>query len=66
MKVDREDLLRLARESGRPLGELGVHPEDAGWIRVHAETLASLAGRHRGRVLDYVWRIARKAARTAR
>lgn len=66
MNVDREDLVRLARESGRHLGELGVHPEDAGWIRAHAETLASLAGRQRGRALDYIWRIARRAARRAR
>lgn len=66
MKVDREDLVQLARESGRHLGELGVRPEDAGWIRVHAETLASLAGRQRRRTLDYVWRIARRAARRAR
>jgi hypothetical protein len=66
VKIDREDLVRLARESGRHLGELGVLPDDAGWIRTHAETLASLAGRRRGRVLDYVWRIARRAARRAR
>jgi len=66
MKVDREDLVRLARESGRHLGELGVRPEDAGWIRAHAETMASLAARQRGRALDYVWRIARRAARRAR
>ena len=66
MNVDREDLVRLARESGRHLGELGVRPEDAGWIRTHAETLASLAERRRGRALDYIWRIARRAARRAR
>jgi hypothetical protein len=66
MKVDREDLVRLARESGRHLGELGVRPEDAGWIGAHAETLASLVRRRRGRALDYIWRIARRAARRAR
>lgn len=66
MNVDREDLVRLARESGRFLGELGVRADDARWIREHAETVASLAGRRRGSALDYLWRIARKAARRAR
>lgn len=66
MNVDREELLRLARESGRQLGELGVRPEDARWIRAHAETVASLAGRRRASPLDYIWRIARRAARRAR
>jgi hypothetical protein len=41
-----EEVLReLARESGRVLGELGVRPGDQKWIREHAETIASLAGR---------------------
>ncbi len=66
MNVDREDLLRLARESGSILGEIGVRPEDARWIRVHAETVASLGGRRRTSPLDYIWRIARRAARRAR
>lgn len=67
MNADREDLVRLARESGRHLGELGVRPDDARWIRAHAETVASLAGRRRpASPLDYIWRIARRAARKAR
>ena len=66
MIVDRDALLRLARESGRQLGELGVRPDDARWIRMHAETVASLAGRRRASPLDYFWRIARRAARRAR
>ncbi|MEO8347829.1 MAG: hypothetical protein ABI610_02870 [Acidobacteriota bacterium] len=66
MSVDREELRRLARESGRHLGELGVRPDDARWIRTHAETVASLAGRVRASPLDYIWRIARRAARKAR
>jgi len=37
-----EVLERLARESGRRLGELGVRPEDASWLRRHAATIASL------------------------
>ncbi len=66
MNVDREELRRLARESGRHLGELGVRPDDARWIRAHAETVASLAGGCRASPLDYIWRIARRAARKAR
>ncbi len=66
MKVAREDLLRLARESGTILGELGVRPEDARWIRAHAETVASLVGGPRTNPLAYVWRIARRAARRVR
>ena len=68
MTADREDLLRLARESGGRLAELGVRPEDSRWIRTHAETIASLAreGRRRGRLSDYVLRLARRAARKAR
>lgn len=66
MNVDREDLVRLARESGSILGELGVRPDDARWIRAHAETVASLAGRRRASPLAYIWRIARRAARKAR
>lgn len=66
MNVDREELRRLARESGRLLAELGVRPDDSRWIRTHAEAMASLAGRRRATPLDYIWRIARRAARRAR
>jgi len=63
-----EDLLRLARESGRLLGELGVRPGDRRWIRLHAETVASLeiAGRRSNRLARWLYRLARRAARTAR
>jgi hypothetical protein len=65
--ADPEVLLRLARESGELLGELGVRPEDSRWIREHAETIASLAGRkRRASPFDYFVRLARKAARKAR
>lgn len=64
---DPEDLLRLARESGRLLGELGVRAGDDRWIREHAETIASLTRRSRGAgFLAYLRRLARKAARKAR
>ena len=66
MKPDPEALTRLARESGRILGELGVRAEDARWIRKHAESIASLARRARPNPLDYFSRLARKAARKAR
>ena len=63
-----EDLLRLARESGRRLAELGVRAEDERWIRRHADTIASLevAGPRRGRLTAWVYRLARRAARIAR
>lgn len=62
-----EDLVRLARESGRLLGELGVRSGDQRWIRAHAEAIASLTRRsRRPGLLAYVRRLARKAARTAR
>lgn len=63
-----EVLSRLAAETGRDLGELGVRPEDDRWIRLHAETLASLfeAGRRRARAPGWIHRLARRAARTAR
>lgn len=64
MTADPEDLRRLARESGRLLGELGVRPEDSRWIREHAETIASLTRRTRGPgLLTYLRRLARGAAR---
>lgn len=64
---DRDEaLLRLARESGGWLGELGVRPDDDQWIRAHAETLASLyRARRQGRA-GWLYRLARRAARTAR
>jgi hypothetical protein len=65
--ADPESLLQLARESGRLLGELGVRAEDDGWIREHAETIASLTRRARGPgLLGYLRRLALKAARKAR
>jgi len=62
-----EALLQLARESGKTLGELGVRPSDTRWIEEHARTVASLAGgvpppKARG----WLYRLARRAARTAR
>lgn len=69
MKPPDDAYVRLARETGRLLGELGVVPTDRKWIRAHAETLASLAGSvafpRRG-LLDHFWRWARRAARAAR
>ncbi len=61
-----EPLLRLARESGRLLGELGVRPEDDRWILAHAATLTSLFRAERARRAGWVYRLARRAARTAR
>ncbi len=66
LKPDPEVLKRVARESGKTLGELGVRAEDARWIREHAETIASLARRARPHPFGYLWRLARKAARKAR
>ena len=67
MSPMEEILARLARESGRRLAELGVRPGDEKWIREHAATIASLATvgpppRRRG----LLYRLARRAARTAR
>jgi len=65
--ADPEVLRRLARESGNLLAELGVQPGDSRWIRAHSETIASLGGRgRRPGFLDYLSRLARRAARTAR
>jgi hypothetical protein len=62
-----ETLRSLARESGRELADLGVRPQDEEWIREHADTIASLAGRRRRRRLaGFFYRLARRAARTAR
>ncbi|MEO8189384.1 MAG: hypothetical protein ABI682_03500 [Acidobacteriota bacterium] len=64
--VEDESLLRLARETGRFLGELGVRPEDDRWILAHASTLASLFRKERPRRVRWLYRLARRAARTAR
>lgn len=61
-----EALLRLARESGAWLGELGVRPGDDRWILAHAQTLASLFRAQRPRRAGWLYRLARRAARTAR
>ena len=67
MTADPEVLRLLARDSAERLAELGVRAEDSGWIRAHAETIASLAGRvRRSGFLAYLSRLARRAARTAR
>ncbi|PYQ68537.1 MAG: hypothetical protein DMF54_00225 [Acidobacteria bacterium] len=68
MDVSMDVWTRLARESGAVLAELGVRPEDSGWIREHAESIASLAGRARPKRRGYLslFRFARKAARKAR
>jgi len=65
--ADPDVLRRLARESGERMAELGVAADDSRWIGQHSETIASLAGRGRRPGLrDYLWRLARRAARTAR
>jgi antitoxin (DNA-binding transcriptional repressor) of toxin-antitoxin stability system len=45
-----------------------VRPGDEGWITEHAETIASLAGGKRPRrgKGSFFYRLARRAARTAR
>jgi hypothetical protein len=60
-----ESLRDLAREGGRALADLGVRPEDEKWIREHADTIASLAGRRRRRLAGLFYRLARWAARKA-
>ncbi len=40
--MSTDPLRRLAQERGRVLGELGVRPDDARWIRMEADALASL------------------------
>lgn len=67
MKPD-DVLVRLARESGRLMGELGVRPQDGKWIRAHAETIADLAGERvpKRRIYEIFARWARRAARAAR
>jgi hypothetical protein len=63
-----DPLVRLARETGALLGELGVRADDRAWIQAHAETIASLTVPRRGGpgVLERLYRLARRAARTAR
>jgi len=56
-----EALRNLARESGRALGELGVRPADGKWIREHAETVASLAGK---RTANGFWRLFRRSLKS--
>lgn len=58
-------LSRLARETGALLGELGVRPEDSGWIAEHAGTVASLvrpwrARGHRSRLGELLRRTVRR------
>jgi hypothetical protein len=66
--IDREVLSRLARESGSLLAELGVRPGDRDWIRLHAETVGSLdrVSTPRRGLAGLLYRLARRAARTAR
>lgn len=68
MTAPEDDFGRLARESGRLLGELGVRREDEKWIRAYAETIADLAGARPARRLfyDVFVRWARRAVRAAR
>lgn len=66
MSETREVLRQLARESGRLLGELGVRTDDREWIDTQAETIASLASETRRRRGGWLYRLARRAARTAR
>ena len=65
--IDARSYILLDYESGRVLGELGVRPEDGNWIREHADTIASLASRRpRRRFAGFLYRLARRAERTAR
>jgi hypothetical protein len=66
MSPREEVLRRIARESGRCLGELGVRPDDEKWVRTHAETIASLRVAARPRPRNLFYRLARRAARIAR
>jgi hypothetical protein len=63
-----EVLRRLAVESGRLLGQLGVRPEDERWIDRHAATVASLVSvrKRRGPIARFFYRLASRAARMAR
>jgi hypothetical protein len=71
MSALEEVLRQAARESGRMLADLGVRPGDEEWMAEHAAVIASLAGeKRRGRrkasFLYPLYRLARRAARTAR
>jgi hypothetical protein len=66
--IDPEVLARLARETGADLALLGLRATDEPWISRHAESIASL-GRpepRRARLAERLYRLARRAARTAR
>jgi hypothetical protein len=66
--IDRPTLSRLASETGAQLAEMGVRPSDRDWIRAHADTIASLGvvARPVGFLRGWIYRFARRAARTAR
>ncbi len=67
MTVSEEILRQLARESGRVLGQLGLRPDDTKWIEEQAQTITSLAGgKRRSGLSNLLYRLARRAARTAR
>lgn len=72
IEVEEETLSRLAAETGAALGDLGVRADDERWIRAHAATLESLfEARRPGRAawlrpFGAIYRLARRAARTAR
>jgi len=66
--IDPEVLARLARETGAELAALGLRASDRQWIARHAESIASLARPEprRARLAERLYRLARRAARTAR
>jgi hypothetical protein len=66
--IDRPTLARLASETGAQLAQMGVRTSDRDWIRTHADTIASLgvAARRVGFLRSWIYRFARRAARTAR
>jgi hypothetical protein len=67
--IDPEVLARLARETGADLAALGLRASDGQWIARHAESIASLARpepRRAARLAERLYRLARRAARTAR
>ena len=66
--IAAEVLVRLARETGADLAALGVRPSDGRWIADHARAIASLERPEPRRVglAARLYRLARRAARTAR
>jgi hypothetical protein len=66
--IDRDTLARIAEESAERLAEIGVRSGDRSWIERHAETVASLGrvSRSRRSLREALYRLARRAARTAR